>query len=493
VNTVLANGPAERLSGPSGVDGVSARELLVPAAAALLGIFIIGFGPIYALPVLAIAAWYAVTRVAAAPVAALPWVAAFSLLGDKMVISTGLGGGVGLLRLGPILTIALVAAMLLVDAATREAATDVVRWGSPAALFIAIGTVLPLAGILIDYPFRTATAAIIPLATGSFVILGVLVARTRTNLARARYLMLVWTTSIAALAGVLLFLNNRGVTLPLAVALDQWGIATAAAYDTIWLRGRVGGLYTNPNVFATLGGLALVYAAVTRLTLRQRVTLVIPGLAILFVTQSRGVMIGTLAAIAVGWLSRERCVRKVRWQSVLTWTLIVVLAGSAIAGAATVFPQYVDALTERISSAVRILTEGVEADRNFAGRIAFWGSAWELLQRRVLGTLGPPELMLGTAVDNDYLRIALQGGFLYAGAWILFLVWLMRTGLRGDGDRFIGAGAVFLAFTALTQTPSMYVMVVGMFSLFVGVHIEQIRARAVGAGTVLTTEKAGDS
>ncbi|MBE0417450.1 MAG: O-antigen ligase family protein [Coriobacteriia bacterium] len=493
MSTLLASDRSSRLSALFPPGEGSPRDVLVPAAAALLGIVVIGLGPLYALPVLALVAWYAVVRVAAAPAAVVPWAVAFSLLGDKMVLSTGVGGGVGLLRLGPLLTIALAGAMLLVDSGARRAVADVVRWGSPAALFVAIGAVLPVVGSLIDYPFRTVTAAIVPLSTGAFFFFGVLVARTGADLDRIRYLVLVLVTSIAAVAGLLLFLNNRGITLPFAVALDQWEIATAEAYGTTWLRGRVGGLYTSPNVLGTLGGLALVCAAFGRVLTRQRIALVVPALAILFVTQSRGVMVGTFLAIAVGWLSRERSRRRVRWQSVLTWALIAVLAAGAVVGAAAVFPQYIAALSERINSAARILTEGVQADRNFAGRVAFWGSAWELLQQRVLGTFGPPEMMLGSAVDNDYLRFALQGGFLYAGAWVFYLAWLMRTGLRDGADRFVGAGAVFLAFIALTQIPSTYVMIVGIFSLFVGMHIEQIRVRAIGAGTTHTPEKAGDS
>jgi hypothetical protein len=484
VNTLRASG---RILWPN----ASASDALVLLVAVFIGVLVIGARPLYALPLLSVVAWYAVTRVTRAPAAVLPWVAAFSLLGDKMVLSTGLGGGVGLLRLGPLLTVTLAMAMLLVDDDIRQAASDLVRWGSPAVLFVAVGATLPFIGVLVDYPFRTITAALVPLATGSFLLFGVLVARAGVNCDRTRYLIMVWVTSIAALAGLLLFLNNRGITLPLAAALNQWGIATAEAYGTTWLIGRTGGLYTSPNILGTLGGLALVYAAFGKVTYRQRVTLVVPAFAILFVTQSRGVMLATLIAIAVGWLARERRTQRMPSQNVLTWALIGVIVGGALAGAATVFPQYVEALTERIVSAARIVTEGVEADRNFAGRVAFWAAAWQLLQQRVLGTFGPPELTLGSAVDNDYLRFALQGGMLYVGSWILYLGWLMKTGLRNGTDRFIGAGAVFLAFSALTQTPSTYVMIVGIFSLFVGMHIEHIRVRAVGAGTAHAPEKGG--
>jgi O-antigen ligase len=479
VRNLLAEGPVTALSGAGGGTHPAARDAVVPLVAALTGVIAFTLGPLYVLPVLALAAWYAVVRIAAVPAAVLPWVAAFALLGDKMVLSTGVGGGSGLLRLGPILTVVLLAAMLVADANTRRAAADVVRWGAPAALVVALGTALPLVGVLIDYPVRTATAIAVPLATGAFLVFGVLVARSGVDPDRVGYLMLVVVTTIAAVTGLLLFLFNRGITLPLAAALDQWGIATSEAYGALWLRGRVSGVYTNPNVLATLGGLALVFAAFARLQPRQRIALIVPSLAILFVTQSRGVLVGVVAAVLVGVVSRERRRETLRWQVIVMWVLIVVLAIAAVVGVAVVFPQYLEALTGRIVSAARILTEGAEADRNFAGRVAFWGSAWDLLQQRALGTFGPPELLLGTAVDNDYLRFALQGGFLYAGAWVLYLGWLMGTGLRRGANRFIGAGAVFLALTALTQTSSTYVMIVGMFSLFVGVHIEQIRAGAL--------------
>ena len=472
--------------------GLTASDAIVPVAAALVGITAIAIDPLYALPVAALAAWYAVLRIAAVPAALLPWAAVFSLLGDKMIVSTGLGGGTGVLRLGPLVSIALLGALLLVDAETRAAAADVVRWGSPAALFVLVGAVIPLVGTMLDYPPRTATATIVPLATAAFLVFGVRVTRGGADRDRVRYLMLAWVTPIAAAAGLLLFLRNRGVELPLAAQLHEWGLATAEAYGTTWLIGRSGGLYTSPNVFATLAGLALVFAAFGSIRPRQRLVLALPALLILFVTLSRGVMLGTAVAIAVGWLARTRRSTPLRWQTILLWSLALVVVVAGVIAAAAVFPTYVDALTGRLGSALRVLTEGAQADRNFAGRIAFWGSAVDLLQLRPLGTFGPPELLLGSAVDNDYLRFALQGGFLYAGAWLLYLAWLVITGLRDGADRFVGAAAIFLAVTALTQTPSTYVMVVGMFSLFVGMHIEQIRMRATGAPLAGPPQESGE-
>ncbi|HET6498801.1 MAG TPA: O-antigen ligase family protein [Coriobacteriia bacterium] len=458
------------------------------AVAALAGAAAWVLDPLWALPLLAVAAWYAVVRVAAAPAALVAWIAAYSLLGDKMVISLGVGGGEGLLRLGPLVSIGLMGALLLADEGARRAAVDVVRWGAPAALFVAFGTALPLIGALTDYPLRTVSAAIIPLATGASLVFGVLVARSGVDRDRVRYVALTSITVVAALAGLVLFLHYRGITLPLAITLHEWGLATAEAYGGIWLIGRVGGLYTNPNILATLGGLALVFAAFGRVTLAQRVALVMPALAIMLVTQSRGALVGALVAVCVGAAFGRRRSSLVRWQTIITWMLVVAVAVVAVAGAAVAFPHTAAALADRIASAVRVITEGVHADPNLAGRVVFWSAAWDLLQHRVLGTFGPPELLLGTAIDNDYLRFALQGGFLYAGAWILYLAWLMSTGLRGGADRFVGAGAVFLALTAITQTPSAYVMVIGMFSLFVGMHVERLRVEALRDGARATRE-----
>jgi len=466
--------------------------LLVPLVAGLVGVTALIFGPLWVLPVLALAAWYLVERIAHSPTFIVVWIAVFSLLGDKMILSTGVGDGQGLLRLGPLTSIALVGAMLVSDENARRATVDTLRWGSPAVLLVAIGTALPVFGVMLDYPLRTVTAAIVPLATGASLVLGVLSARSGLHRDRVRYLMLLSVTTIAAAVGLVLFLFNRGVVLPGATAIDQWGIATAQAYGSTWLRGRVGGLYTSPNIFGTLGGLALVFVASSSLTPWRRAALVVPALAILFVTQSRGVILATVIAITVGAVFRERRRATIRPQAVITSALVAALVIVALTAAAAVFPQYVGALNERIVSAARILTEGIQADRNFAGRISFWQSAWQLLKERPLGTFGPPELTLGTAVDNDYLRFALQGGFLYSGAWILYLVWLITTGLRNDADRFVGIGAVFLAVTGLTQTSSSFVMVIGMFSLFVGMHIEGIRLRSIDSSAHSIQQEAGE-
>lgn len=460
--------------------------------AVLTGIAAVALGPLYLLPVFAVVFWYAITRVAVHPAAILPWIAVYSLLGDKMIVSTGVGGGQGLLRFGPLLSVVVLAAMLLADAATRQAAVDTLRWGSPAVLFVAFGSVLPFLGIMSDAPARTITAAIGVLAMGASLVFGVLVARSGADRDRVRYVMLLVVASVAAVAGVLLFLFNRGITLPLAKEINQWGIATAEAYGNTWLLGRTGGLYTSPNIFGTVGGLTLIFAAFGRLTRGQRVSLVVPALAVLFVTQSRSAILAVAVAIAMGALFKERRSEIVQWQTVVTWVLVMVLVVATLAGVSAMFPRYLEILTGRITSAAHILTEGPAADRNFAGRVVFWKSAWQLLQERPLGTWGPPELVLGSAVDNDYLRFALQGGILYAGVWILYLVWLMTTGFTHHADRFIGAGGVYLALTALTQTTSTHVIVIGMFTLFVGMHIEGIRVRGSTSQTPHSPQETGE-
>jgi hypothetical protein len=457
------------------VFGRGAQACALVSATILVGIAALTLGPLYLLPLIALVAWYAIMRIAAKPSMVLVWIALYSLLGDKMIVSTGIGEGQGLLRFGPLLSVVLLAAMLLVDNHTRMAARDVVNWGTPAVLFAAAGAVLPVLGVMSGSPVRTITAAIPPLAMGASLVFGVLIARSEIDPDRGRYLVLLTVSWAAAAVAALLFLFNRGIVLPLAREFNQWGVATAQAHGNTWLIGRTSGVYTSPNVLAILGGLTLLFAVFGRLVFRQRVALAIPAFAILFVTQSRTVIFATGVAIVIGAIFGKRRPGLTRWRTMLGWALVVMLVAAALIGASAVFPQYVESLTGRITAAVRIFSEGPQADRNFAGRVAFWKSAWTLFQQRPLGTLGPPELALGTAVDNDYLRFIVQGGILYAGMWIFYVTWLVTTGLAHGDDRFIGAGGIFLALTALALTPSTYVMVIGVFSLFVGMHIEHIR------------------
>lgn len=466
-------------------------EYAIAAVALLAASAAITVGPLYALPLVVLVFWYAIARVTTDPTVLLIWIALYSLLGDKMIVSTGVGGGQGLLRLAPIINLALLAALFLVDGHTRSAINDVVYWGAPAALFVTVGAALPLLGPLSGSPLRTVTGAIPLLAMGASLVFGVLVARSDIDHDRARYLVLLSVSWVAAGAGVLLFLFNRGITLPLAREIHLWGLATAESYGNTWLIGRTSGLYTSPNVLGTLGGLTVLYAVFGRLASRQRAALAVPALAILFVTQSRMVILATGASIALGVLFGERRAGMVRWQAIVSWVLVAVVLGAAVIGVSTVFPQYIQSLTTRISAIAHVFSEGATADRNLAGRVGFWQSAWALFQQHPLGTFGPPELALGTAVDNDYLRFALQGGVLYAGVWILYLAWLTTTGLARHGDKFIGAGGVFLTFTALTQISSTYTMVIGVFSLFVGMHIERIRQHRLSAGTRQPSQQTG--
>ena len=117
------------------------------------------------------------------------------------------------------------------------------------------------------------------------------------------------------------------------------------------------------------------------------------------------------------------------------------------------------------------LAPGSTADASLSQRFDFWAGASALSALYPLGTFGPPEMLLGTAVDNDWIRLFLQAsiaGFAAMG------VMLIGGAIFADRSRLCGraltACSVVLAVCALTQTPLTYPPI-ALYWLVVGFSI----------------------
>ena len=115
------------------------------------------------------------------------------------------------------------------------------------------------------------------------------------------------------------------------------------------------------------------------------------------------------------------------------------------------------------------LAPGSTADAALSQRFDFWAGASALSAIYPLGTFGPPEMLLGTAIDNDWIRLFLQAsiaGFASVGIMLIGgAIWADRSRLCG---RALTASSVVVAVCALTHTPltyppiALYWLVVGL-------------------------------
>ena len=117
------------------------------------------------------------------------------------------------------------------------------------------------------------------------------------------------------------------------------------------------------------------------------------------------------------------------------------------------------ALVERFGSLVRVVTEGPQADPNLAGRLDYWSAVTALNSVYPWGTLGTPELLLGSAIDSTWFRAFGQGSVIYVTSLIVLLVSSLLVG----GSRFsqpLRLITVVVAVAGVTQNPFGYPIIV---------------------------------
>jgi hypothetical protein len=265
-------------------------------------------------------------------------------------------------------------------------------------------------------------------------------------LAPAVFLVLGYAACQAAYsAGVL----DAGLWAPLAA----WDRSVADALRVVQ-GSRPSGPYVNPNILGTWGALAFVLSATLMRGRLGRTLTMGAALLTVFLSQSRGSLLALVAGAAVLMLmkgeagvdrtGRVRATVVVVAVTVAAW-IGVGLAGGNLAGASRFLEGFVS------------LLPGSAPDPAVAGRFDFWSHAVTLNAMYPLGTFGPPEALLGTAVDNDWIRLFLQAsmaGVVAAGVMLIGgTIFADRSRLCG---RALTASSVVVALSALSETPLGY-------------------------------------
>lgn len=392
----------------------------------------------------------------AAPVTRPGWtviivfVIACAVVADRAVIgvSTGGRGALGLLTF-----VAPAVAMAVIARYGTARTLGFVR--SPVfvlavAPYLVLTFVLPVLGIMFHgYPERTLIAVNEATTAFSFLVLGAAVATTG---------LLQWRPWIA-LAIVLQLLYALGQVVYLARGpgwelfgpFHDWDLSLQVFYGTL-VQARSTGLYFNPNELGLWAGVAAILAWII-LGPRLRIVGVTLAVLTLLVSQSRGASVALVAAVAVGAVLSV--VRGRASASGMARAALSVGLAAAVAVTVVVVFEPARGLVDRFGALLAVWAQGPRADANLAGRLDYWASVLDLNVLFPWGTWGPPELLLGSAVDSSWFRVFAQGSMLYVAAFVLLLVAPFGVRSTKFGDALVLL-AVLMAVAGLTQTPLGY-------------------------------------
>jgi hypothetical protein len=277
-----------------------------------------------------------------------------------------------------------------------------------------------------------------------------------------------------------------GVALQLAYAIGQaaslgGGLAAEIfapfhAWDLslvdirTFVQARSTGLYLNPNELGFWAALATVLSW-TLMRGWARYLGVVLAIATLILAESRGSIAALVAAVAVGLVLAWRR-GGLGWHTVRAIAVVAGLLLVVVVVAFELRPSEPGAA--RLLALVDVLVQGPEADPNLRGRIDFWRSVLDFLDAQPFGSLGSPELAVGTAIDNDWFRALARGSVPYFGAMLLVILTPI-TIRRGARREALWLSTVVIAVSAVSQIPFDYPAIVLFWVLLGGGIQTQVR------------------
>jgi hypothetical protein len=405
----------------------------------------------------------------------IPFVLFCAVIADRAQLSVATGGKGAL----PVLMLLVVPAVAVLVVATYGRERSLGFLAHPIFLlcvlpYLALTLILPMLGIIFySYPERTLLSTSGTLTAVAFLILGAALS-TRGSAAWTRWLVAAIAVQFAYALGQAIY-QGKGPGWELFAPFHAWDLSLQGL-NGVLVQARSSGLYFNPNELGLWAGIALVLAW-SILEGRSRYVAILLALLTLLLSQSRGVSVAVLAALVAG-VGLAMTERRISLASAAK-TMGVVAVILMIAGGAALVFGIPDAAVQRFNSLIAVVTQGAQADANLAGRLDYWSAVTNLNAIYPWGTFGPPELILGTAVDSSWFETFAQGSIPYAAALGLLLV--STLGVTDYPYRHaLRIMAVLIAVAGITQTPFGY-PASAMFWVLLGAGLQAsatARARA---------------
>jgi len=406
------------------------------------------------------------------------WVVFVSLFGDRFIIILNTGGR-GILNLSLPITLILGSTIII---KSKGRVLHVLKYSKFNVFwlpYLGFSFILPLLGLLNNYPIRTSIEALKAINLFIYIILGYSVAKD-TNVDSMLSKFVISAILLQFFYSLGQFLYSGGyIPYDLWAPFYGWDASAQQVYNTM-VFGRSTGLYVNPNVLG-LWALVATFLSLTIVKSRRGFMIII-ALLTLVLSQSRGAIFALVTVII--WLALKSLVvgRVNRGSLAFLYFImfaIVIITWSSINGLVN-FGDVEYSFIVRLQSGIQTLFN-INADENFIARMEAWGLALSFYRSHVLGTLGTPEYMLGSYIDNDWVRLLVQGGPVYVATFVLMLIGGFLLKHKTAEREFLSNLSVSLPILAISQIPLSYSpMIIYWFliGIYFGRH-EQLVARVL--------------
>jgi len=337
--------------------------------------------------------------------------------------------------------------------------------------WLSLGILLPILGALLnDYPTRTLLSSLSIFNSILIMWFGYYFGSSIPTYYRNR----LWTGSLCAaitmqfLYSMLQFLAKHYRTFELIYSpMRMWDLLTQIASNN-FISARSIGFYENPN---TLGFSAALFLIVSFYTVESKIikySLCTMCLAILLLSQSRGIIASLLILMLISTLNDIFRLKMRSFVYGCGLSIIAILI-SVLIYAYVTDDQYYD----RIISFAGVFMSDYQIDENLSARIALWKAALDYWNSHLFGSLGPPEYMLGTAIDSDWYRMLAQGGPLYVITFISLIAHSLFIKTEHIETQCLKALSILIAVAGFTQVPTLYPPIV-VYWFIVGISFVRV-------------------
>jgi hypothetical protein len=352
---------------------------------------------------------------------------------------------------------------------------------APAALawvpYLLMSGLLPLIGVaLAEFPERVAFGTVDVVVAVSAIMIG----GTAAVVSAGRELP--WTRWLIG-ASLIQFGYALAQALILAgvvsgepwTALRAWDLGSQSRLGEIVL-GRSTGLFVNPNVLGYSAAVLVVLGAFLPAGL-GRFIVVGTSAGSLLLSESRGATFALIATMIV--LALRRAVAGRGGGRAMPRLVVAGLAAVAVVVAVQQLGLVEASVFDRLAEGLAAIT-GRGTDEGLSGRVDLWATSLLLLDTRPFGTLGPPEMLLGTAIDSGWIRALVQGSVPYLTALALMLgAGFVARASSSDGLR-LQSLSLLIALAAVSQLPLAYPPSL-LYWLVVGAVLARMRMDHVDA------------
>lgn len=390
----------------------------------------------------------------------LAWTAVYLLFGEGIGFRAHIDGGRGLVPVGTAITIGLAVYVLSSGAPLRRHLARVSLRRMPFVIaYLLLDAGFSIAGVAIGGPFHLLAAVLQPLNVAAWAVIGAAIVSlgSETFVEDVTKLLVGVGVVQAAVGFVQVVSGYTGIGL----VLVPWMNHLASIHEG-QVFSRASGLYLGANAYSLFGALLFAWGAFAGGTRRQRLTLVIAGVLIVVLGSSRSALIA-LVVLGVVWLVANRSSLRRPSRS----TALTAVAGAGLASTLIALSPFGRRLVDRVMSVVNGLIGVTPTDRDVGARFDGWRVVLDFVREHPLGTLTPPNRVIGL-IDSDYMYVLAKGGGLLLAGFLTALLDLLVQARRSIVPAAMRAFVLVVALTGLSQYSSGYVPTLATLWLLAG-------------------------